>query len=432
MSKISDFYAEREELKKRSGQIELEDKLLSLEEKLLREELLPAVGNALRPLLLEVKSPLTLSINYMPDGALAISFTRNSMIMRLFAKDEDAKEEDAKGEDAEGEDAEGEDAEGEDVEGEDAEGEGSEDENIENEKDLVEYSSPTQTPTELEEPTPAEEEISEADDSSKVEQSGDKCVIAFFSNGDKKEFTKSSLRNFYVKFPNGSIYCEKKAKDTLIKVLKRIGLSRIYSEAPEIKHRDYQLVDRREFKDETVKNKDNIQEKVDGYYIFKNTSTPEKIRDILNLSIKFNLGLKVYSLDDIELTDVDYFQKSNGTKVKVKKYNSETPLPSNNSKKKLFQEWLFRNCAYKTARSYMAALENSVKDYINKYVDEEADSVFSFTTIDEMETCIGLLESNEDYMALDAQKLNRFNISMKKWMQFLKEENEKKNLLNSM
>ena len=63
MSKISDFYAEREELKKRSGQIELEDKLLSLEEKLLREELLPAVGNALRPLLLEVKSPLTLSIN---------------------------------------------------------------------------------------------------------------------------------------------------------------------------------------------------------------------------------------------------------------------------------------------------------------------------------------------------------------------------------
>lgn len=54
MSKISDFYVQRDELLKSSGQIELEDKLMAREEKLLREELLPEVGKASLPLLREV------------------------------------------------------------------------------------------------------------------------------------------------------------------------------------------------------------------------------------------------------------------------------------------------------------------------------------------------------------------------------------------
>ena len=93
MSKISDFYAHREEIKKSSGQIELEDNLLAIEEKLLREELMPAVGKALLSLLREVKTPLTLNINYMPDGTLSFSFTRNSLMMKMPVEDESVEEE---------------------------------------------------------------------------------------------------------------------------------------------------------------------------------------------------------------------------------------------------------------------------------------------------------------------------------------------------
>ena len=78
--------------------------------------------------------------------------------------------------------------------------------------------------------------------------------------------------------------------------------------------------------------------------------------------------------------------------------------------------------------------ENSFSAFsTNKYVDENADSVFSFTTVSEMETCMELLESNEEYMALGTQKRSSFNSPMLKWKLFLEEfEKEKKNLLNPM
>lgn len=86
MSKLSDFYAQRQELLKDNGQIEIEDNLVALEEKLLREELMPTVGQTLLSLLRDIKTPLSISINYMPDGKLAMSFVRNSLMISLTDK----------------------------------------------------------------------------------------------------------------------------------------------------------------------------------------------------------------------------------------------------------------------------------------------------------------------------------------------------------
>ena len=83
MSKLSDFYAHRKEMLKGDGQFEIENKWDALEEKILREELMPAVGKALLKELRDVRTPLTLNVNYMPDGTLAMSFTRNSLIMSM-------------------------------------------------------------------------------------------------------------------------------------------------------------------------------------------------------------------------------------------------------------------------------------------------------------------------------------------------------------
>lgn len=83
MSKLSDFYAHRNKMSQDKGQFEIEQKWEALEEKLLCEELLPAIGYALKPLLKDVKTQLTINVNYMPDDTLAMSFTRNSLMMTI-------------------------------------------------------------------------------------------------------------------------------------------------------------------------------------------------------------------------------------------------------------------------------------------------------------------------------------------------------------
>ena len=83
--------------------------------------------------------------------------------------------------------------------------------------------------------------------------------------------------------------------------------------------------------------------------------------------------------------------------------------------------------SYNSVNSYLSTLKNSVRYFIHKYVDEDADSVFSFTTVSEMEMCIELLETIDEFKEVNVQKHNAPRATMKKWMQFLQElEKEKK------
>lgn len=392
MSKISEFYVQRDELLKSSGQIELEDKLLAREEKLLREELLPEVGKALLPLLREVKTSLTLNINYMPDGVLAMSFTRNSMMVKIPKEVE----------------------------------------NVGNEKNSDDYASPIVDSTEVEEPMPTDEEqTSDEDDTAKDEQNNGNYVIAFFPNGNEVRLPIKTLKKFRVVFPDGTAFCETQGRVTLMKTLRKIGLKRICKEATEIQHAGYQLVSTIPCRDEKGKFQNHKQDQVDGYYMYKNTDSPDKISDILKLNRKFNIGLKVYSYEGVDLTDVVDFKENRESDKK--KDLIEEPRSDNAAIKELFEEWLFKEMTQGGAKTYLSTLNNSLRSVINKYVDENADSVFSFTTVSEMETCMELLESNEEYMALGTQKRSSFNSPMLKWKLFLEEfEKEKKNLLNSM
>ena len=355
MSKISDFYVQRDELLKSSGQIELEDKLMAREEKLLREELLPEVGKALLPLLREVKTSLTLNINYMPDGVLAMSFTRNSMMVKIPKEVE----------------------------------------NVENEKNSDDYASPIVDSTEVEEPMPTDvEQTSDEDDTANDEQKNGNYVIVFFPNGNEVKLSTSTLKKFRVVFPDGTAFCETQGRVTLKKTLRKIGLKRICKEATEIQHAGYQLVSTIPCRDETGKFQNNKQDQVDGYYMYKNTDSKDKISDILKLNRKFSIGLKVYSYEGVDLTDaVDFKEKLEYYKKKDTLY---IPKSDNATIKDLFEEWLLKEMKQSGARTYLSTLNNSLKVIINKYVDENADSVFSFTTVSEMEMCMELLESNEE------------------------------------
>ena len=384
MSKLSDFYAHRNEMLKTEGQFEIEQKWEALEEKLLREELLPAIGNALKPLLKDVKTPLTINMNYMPDGALALSFTRNSLMMTMT----DSMV-------------------------------------LEAPKD---ESTPLPVETDMvEEPMPAE-----ADDLQTVveEEKPVDYVIATFPDGTTVNLPKKTLKRYKVMFPDGTVFDEGEGKSTLIKTLRKFGLKRICKEAQYVEHSGYKLVGTIPFRDDKGIIDKNKQDFVDGYYVFKNTDTPDKILDILEISRKFGIGVKVYSYEGVNLTDVVTIKDARKKTAEKKLATSnvlDNPLPQNATLKERFEKWLYEKMSASGAKTYMSSLNNAVKVEINKYVDANADSVFSFTTLEEMQTCMELLESNDDYVALDIYKHHALNAPIRKWMDFLGEMSSNNN-----
>lgn len=90
-----------------------------------------------------------------------------------------------------------------------------------------------------------------------------------------------------VQFPDGTVVCHTTAIDTLIAVLRRIGLQRVHE--LNIQHAGYNLVSR-------VKRPSNgpiWQHELDGWYIYSNTQNLVKMNDLLYISEKLHLGLKV-------------------------------------------------------------------------------------------------------------------------------------------
>ena len=378
MSKLSDFYAHRNEMLKDNGQFEIAQKWEALEEKLLREELLPAIGNALKPLLKDVKTPLTINMNYMPDGALALSFTRNSLMMAMTSLPFD-------------------------------------------EEDKVEEPMPTE-----EETMPSIEE----EQTAKEEENTLDYVIATFPDGTTENLPKTTLKRFKVVFPDGTVIDDGDGKSRLVNTLKKIGLKRICKEAQDVEHAGYKLVSTIPFRDQDGKIVRNKQEQIGEYFVFKNTDTPDKIMDILKISRKFGLGVEVYSCEGVNLTDVVTIKDARKKGVEKKSaapYTIDTPLPENATIKQRFEKWLYERMSASGAKTYLSTLKNAVKVEINKYVDANADSVFSFTTLEEMQTCVELLESNDDYVALDRYKHHALNAPIRKWMDFLGEMSSNNN-----
>lgn len=378
MSKLSDFYAHRNKMLQDKGQFEIEQKWEALEEKLLCEELLPAIGYALKPLLKDVKTQLTINVNYMPDGTLAMSFTRNSLMMTITENTgmEAPKEESTP---------------------------------LSVEADMVEEPEPAETEdmqTVVEEEKPVD------------------YVIATFPDGTTVNLPKKTLKRYKVVFPDGTVFDEGEGKSTLIKVLRKIGLKRICKEAQHVEHSGCKLVGTIPFRDKNGKIDKSKQDFIDGYFVFKNTDTPDKILDILEICRKFGIGVEVYSYEGVNLTNVVSIKDARKTSVDRKSVapnTSDYSLPPNPTIKDYFEKWLYERMSASGAKTYLSTLNNAVKSEINKYVDAKADSVFSFTTTEEMQTCIELLESNEDYVSLDKEKHHALSAPIKKWIDFLGE-----------
>ena len=224
---------------------------------------------------------------------------------------------------------------------------------------------PTYDETDMvEEPMP---DVEEEEQSSVEEEKPIDYVIATFPDGTMENLPKKTLKRYKVVFPDGTVFDEGEGKSTLINTLKKIGLRRICKEAQHVEHSGYKLVGTIPFRDNEGKIDKSKQDYVDGYYVFKNTDTPDKILDILKISSKFGVGVEVYSYEGVNLTNVVSIKDARKTSVDRKSVapnTSDYSLPINPTIKDYFEKWLYERMSASGAKTYLSTLNNAVKSEI--------------------------------------------------------------------
>ena len=289
-----------------------------LEDQLLKEELLPELIEQIRTVLSKVKSPLMFCGSYDPNGCLSVSFTRNCIQMSTMGPSTFTKS-GAQSTVAAG-DA------GEDV--------------------------------------VAGPEITE-----------DEEVVE-----NESRFTKSKSIGFSVSFKDGTVYHEKKAVNTWILALKKIGLENIcnnrskHSAWHRVSGQDICIVERTE----TVRDSDgkSPQTFVDGFYVMTQLSNDQKEKDLLALGEFLpKLGIKVIWDEETQVTT---------KKPVIHEEAMEWNLPINIQ----FQHYLSEHVAKNTADSYISTIDNALRKWIKKEVDEHAESIYSYITAEDVRLCV--------------------------------------------
>lgn len=348
MSKLSQYYAHRQAIEEKADDVPVLNIIEweQLEDRILREETLPQLLQAIEPIISEVKSPLSININYDPDGALVMSFTRNT---------------------------------------------------VQSVKVGIGTASVTPPSKEehLQEPSPVV-----------TEQQGQEAA---------SQITRSKSIGFTVAFADGTVIHEKKAVTTWLRALQKIGLETICNNRR--RHGAWHRVDGKDVciveREETVRSSDgnSPQTLVDGFYVMTQLSNTQKEKDLLALNeFMPKLGIKIVWDDDTMDTP-----RTTNDKPVIDVEAAQRNLPI----KEQFRNYLSRTKTEGTAKSYTSTLDNAVRQFINQDVDANADSIFSYTTPEDVSLCIGILTSSRAFMEENARKHNAMTAALNQYLQFV-------------
>ena len=107
-------------------------------------------------------------------------------------------------------------------------------------------------------------------------------------NIEPTKHVENPTKGLRVRFPDGSVVWNRRAIDTFINALRKIGLERI----PEVglEHGGYNLVSKQM---RPVEPGRIWQHECDGWYVYSNISNTQKIDDLTRISDYFKLGLKI-------------------------------------------------------------------------------------------------------------------------------------------
>lgn len=355
MSKLTEFYNHRDALLEQGQTVDPQWE--HLEEQLLKEELLPELLQQMKSVLSKVKSPLMFSGNYDPNGCLSISFTRNCMQVSM--------------------------------------------------------------PLGLTESTDNTESLISGNETQVVVNADEERDAVGEEESDNQvvRSTKSKSIGFSVSFRDGTVYHQRKAVQTWILALKKIGLENICNNKG--RHRAWHRVSGQDIciveRTETVRKSDGKSPQVfiDGFYVMVQISNDQKVNDLQNLAKYFpNMGITV--------------QWDNETEESVPVMETEAIIPTEAPiidrtlpLKEQFRAFLATKKSISTANGYTSTLDNFVREWINKEVDSKADSVFSYTTPEDVRICIEMLNASPAFVEENDRKHHSMSAALTQYLLFV-------------
>jgi hypothetical protein len=357
MSKLTDFYIHKASLQEEGKPIDPQWE--QLEDQLLKEELLPELIEQLKMVLTKVKSPLMFSGSYDPNGCLSVSFTRNCIQMSTMG-------------------------------------------------------SSAFITSRVQGNVTAEE--TGGDNAAEPETTDNEDVVE-----DEPRISRSKSIGFSVSFRDGTVFHEKKAVNTWINALKKIGLENIcnnrskHSAWHRVAGQDICIVERTE----TVRDSDgkSPQTLVDGFYVMTQLSNDQKEKDLLALGDFLpKLGIKVVWDDETPN------EKTIPSQLPV--IDEEAAL-YNLPIKMQFYEFLRKTKAEGTAGSYTSTLDNAVRVWVKQEVDEKADSIFSYTTSEDVKLCIEMLNASSAFVEENDRKHHSMSAALNQYAKFIEEREER-------
>lgn len=335
-----------------------EAKWNEFEDKLIREELLPEIMELIKPTLSQVKSPLSININYDPNGNIAVTATRNCIQASVPV--------------------------------------GSTPSAYEEKAAYPEQATTVSEPLLSDEPE--EQEVEEAEEETPTTE--------------EPQRRKKKSVGFSVTFGDGTHIHERKAVQTWTKTLQKIGLDNIINN--QRKHEAWHNVDGKNIcivdRVETVRTSDNAspQTLIDGYYVMTQLSNMQKVKDIESLG-RLWPKLKIKVLWDEPTAQED---ETSGNDIQDDGANDQTI-------KELARRYMQQNVSERTANGYISVLDNPVRRFIQDKIETSADSIFSYTTAEDVKLVIDMLNSDNDFTKENETRHNSMTAALSQYLKFI-------------
>lgn len=78
-----------------------------------------------------------------------------------------------------------------------------------------------------------------------------------------------------------------------------------------------------------------------------------------------------------------------------------------------------------TADKYISTIDNALRQWIKKVVDEHAESIYSYITAEDVRLCIEMLNSSPEFVAENNRKNHSMSEALIQYLKFI-EEREKR------
>lgn len=116
-------------------------------------------------------------------------------------------------------------------------------------------------------------------------------------------------------------------------------------------------------------------------------------------------------------------RRDKGDKHDVKR--KETERVSDGSIKEQFRAFLAKQKSESTVNGYTSTLDSAIRRMIKQDVDAQADSIFSYTTVEDVQICIDLLKETSDFRKENARRHNGLTAALNQYLKFVEERGKK-------